>query len=193
MVHWLTYVQPWLEGSYRRWFDHCIAKLASNDYKETISKLYFSRWHLITLYWFSNWKKNFNKPKLIIKKKKRQPVKQRSDKKQPTENSSWYLVPANSYQILDYYDFNEMVPTNRNSDARTISMASELVIKACSSFHSVGKSLKIIEKYLPVETPSANSVRQWIYRLGYYELMEKPKPFRSDWIFIADFTTTVFI
>lgn len=137
--------------------------------------------------------KELQQTKVHDQKKKRQPVKQRSDKKQSTENSSRSLVPANSYQILDYYNFNEneMVPANHHYDARTIGMASELVITACSSFHSVGKSLEVIKKYLPVETPSADSVRQWIYRLGYYELVKKPKPFRSDWIFIADFTATV--
>jgi hypothetical protein len=75
-------------------------------------------------------------------------------------------------------------------------MASELVTTACSSFRAVGKSLKIINKYLPIETPSTASIRQWVYRLGYYELIEqlnlKRAHFkRANWVLIADFTAQI--
>jgi chromosome segregation ATPase len=50
-----------------------------------------------------------------------------------------------------------LVPANLNSDASVISMASELVTIACSSFRSAGKSFDVIEKYLPIDTPSADS------------------------------------
>ncbi|OAD23585.1 hypothetical protein THIOM_000577 [Candidatus Thiomargarita nelsonii] len=84
-----------------------------------------------------------------------------------------------------------LVPVNHHYDARTISMASELVTTACLSFRAAGKSLSILEKYLPIESPSADSIRQWVYRLGYYELLEQPKPKRADWVFIADLTASI--
>lgn len=86
---------------------------------------------------------------------------------------------------------NSLVPANQNEDARIISMVHYLVATACLSFRATGKSLSIIEKYLPIEVPSADSIRQWVYRLGYYELLEQPKPIRSDWVFIADFTANI--
>jgi len=75
-------------------------------------------------------------------------------------------------------------------------MTSELVTKACSSFRAVGKSLKIINNYLPIETPSTASIRQWVYRLGYYELIEQSRFKRAhfkraNWVLIADFTAQI--
>lgn len=75
-------------------------------------------------------------------------------------------------------------------------MTSELVTTACSSFRAVGKSLKVINKYWPIETPSTASIRQWVYRLGYYELIEqsilKRANFkRANWVLVADFTAQI--
>jgi hypothetical protein len=84
-----------------------------------------------------------------------------------------------------------LVPANHHYNANTISMASELVITACLSFRAAGKCLSVIEKYQPIDTPSSDSIRQWVYRLGYYELMEIPKLIRTDWVFIADFTASI--
>lgn len=84
-----------------------------------------------------------------------------------------------------------LVPINQNEDARIISMATEFITTACLSFRGAGKSLKIIEKYLPMDTPCADSIRQWVYRFGYYELIERKKAIRSDWVFIADFTANI--
>lgn len=122
-------------------------------------------------------------------KKKRLPViiEQKSDQIQPqiAQKDSSH---SNSHQ---HDTSNSLVPVNHHYDARTISMANELVATACLSFRAAGKSLSIIEKYLPIEVPSMDSIRQWVYRLGYYELLEQPKPVRSDWVFIADFTASI--
>jgi hypothetical protein len=96
---------------------------------------------------------------------------------------------TNGYSAFD--DKKNMVPANHHYNANTISMASELVITACLSFRATGKCLSVIEKYQPIDTPSSDSIRQWVYRLGYYELIELLKPKRSDWVFIADFTASI--
>ena len=56
--------------------------------------------------------------------------------------------------------------------------------------------MKVINKYLPIETPSTASIRQWVYRLGYYELIEQKKFKRAhfkraNWVLIADFTAQI--
>jgi hypothetical protein len=54
----------------------------------------------------------------------------------------------------------------------------------------------LINKYLPIETPSTASIRQWVYRLGYYELIEQSRFKRAhfkraNWVLIADFTAQI--
>ncbi len=126
-------------------------------------------------------------------KELRQQVKELDKQLQTVTNSpnqqkkrSAIIIEQNSAQAE-----TSLVPANHHYDAKVISMASELVTTACSSFRAVGKSFKVIENYLPIDTPSADSIRQWVYRLGYYELMDISKPKRADWVFIADFTATI--
>ena len=78
------------------------------------------------------------------------------------EQNSGKIQPA----ARNFQADTSLKPANHHYDAKVISMASELVTKACSSFRAVGKSLKVINKYWPIETPSTASIRQWVYRLG---------------------------
>ena len=91
-------------------------------------------------------------------------------------NSNNASVPIN------YFDnpSRALVPQNHHYDARVISMDRYLVTIAGSSFCAAGKSLKVIKKYLPIDTPKASSIRQWVYRIGSSELFLQPKPKKAS-------------
>jgi hypothetical protein len=117
----------------------------------------------------------------------------------PQKKRAAIIIEQNSDKIHSSYNFQadtSLKPTNHHYNASVISMANELVTTACTSFRAVGKSLKVINKYIPIETPSTASIRQWVYRLGYYELIEQKNLKRAlfkrvNWVLIADFTAQI--
>lgn len=62
----------------------------------------------------------------------------------------------------------------------------QLLIKCGISFRGVEKTLELFNN-LEQKTPSFTCIRKWLGRIGLYELNRK-KEYRSDWIFIVDFT-----
>jgi len=92
----------------------------------------------------------------------------------PEKKSSNSLIEQNSNQAD-----RSLVPINHHSDARVISMATEFITTACSSFRAAGKSLKIIEKYLPMDTPSV-LISNWAKRCkALFDKNKKQKPTTS--------------
>lgn len=61
------------------------------------------------------------------------------------------------------------------------------VIVCGGSLRGVEKNLKLSASDLEISTPSFSSIRNWLGRIGLYEL-QKEKEYRSDWIFIVDLT-----
>lgn len=62
----------------------------------------------------------------------------------------------------------------------------QLLIKCGISFRGIEKTLELFNK-LEQKTPSFTCIRKWLGRIGLYEL-NREKEYRSDWIFIVDFT-----
>lgn len=62
----------------------------------------------------------------------------------------------------------------------------QLLIKCGISFRGIEKTLELFNN-LEKKTPSFTCIRKWLGRIGLYEL-NREKEYRSDWIFIVDFT-----
>jgi hypothetical protein len=62
----------------------------------------------------------------------------------------------------------------------------QLLIKCGISFRGIEKTLELFNN-LEQKTPSFTCIRKWLGRIGLYEL-NREKEYRSDWIFIVDFT-----
>ena len=67
-----------------------------------------------------------------------------------------------------------------------------------NSFRGIAKTFKILSidwanpgmERLSQDSPNFNTIRQWVLRLGLYEL-NRPKEERADWIFILDMTIEI--
>lgn len=81
-------------------------------------------------------------------------------------------------------------PVGHSYSATVITKAVELVLSANSSFRGAARSLQILCAEAADDCPSLWSIRNWVLRLGLYE-MERPKPAAGDWALILDHTIQV--
>jgi hypothetical protein len=81
-------------------------------------------------------------------------------------------------------------PRGHTYSALLISQAVSLVLWANSSFRGAARSLQILCAEAAEACPSLWSIRNWVLRLGLYEL-ERPKERASDWALILDHTIQV--
>jgi hypothetical protein len=72
-------------------------------------------------------------------------------------------------------------------NVETIQKAVKQTIDSGSSLRGVEKNLKLDVSNEGISTPSFSSVRNWLGRIGLYEL-QREKEYRTDWIFIIDLT-----
>lgn len=68
-----------------------------------------------------------------------------------------------------------------------IRIAIQLFTYCLSSLRGSEKTFEIFSQLFAIPTPSFDSIRKWVLRLGLYEL-QREHEFRSDWIFILDHT-----
>ncbi len=69
----------------------------------------------------------------------------------------------------------------------TISKVVQQFINVGNSYRGIAKTMKIFSDLLPQQTPHFTTIKQWVERLGLYQL-QRPKPQRDDWLYLADFT-----
>jgi hypothetical protein len=70
---------------------------------------------------------------------------------------------------------------------QTVQKAVQQTIDSGSSLRGVEKNLKLEVSEEEETTPSFSSVRNWLGRIGLYEL-QREKEYRNDWVFIIDLT-----
>lgn len=80
-----------------------------------------------------------------------------------------------------------MTATGHHHNVETIQKALKQTIDSGSSLRGVEKNLRLDVPEEEVSTPSFSSVRNWLGRIGLYEL-QREKEYRDDWIFIIDLT-----
>ncbi len=61
------------------------------------------------------------------------------------------------------------------------------VTHGLSSLRGSERTFTIFSKFYDLSTPSFNSMRSWVFRLGLY-LIKRQHEWREDWIFIVDHT-----
>jgi hypothetical protein len=64
------------------------------------------------------------------------------------------------------------------------------LISGLNSLRGIAKTFKILSIYQAEQSPNFNTIRQWVLRLGLYEL-NRTKEYRTDWIFIVDMTIEI--
>jgi hypothetical protein len=69
-------------------------------------------------------------------------------------------------------------------------LSCRFVISGCISYRGSSKAFTLLSEFLHIGSPHYSTIRLWVLRVGYYELM-KPKEFRSDWVYIIDYTMTI--
>lgn len=63
----------------------------------------------------------------------------------------------------------------------------ELYVFSSMGYRAIGQCWLLLSRHLKVATPSFWSVRQWVLRLGLYQLRRKVERAR-DWVYIVDYT-----
>ncbi|MCC5611187.1 hypothetical protein LC612_31630 [Nostoc sp. CHAB 5834] len=78
---------------------------------------------------------------------------------------------------------------NHHYTVDIVLIAIQLLIKCGTSFRGIEKTLELFfNNFLESQkTPSFTCIRKWLGRIGLYDL-NREKEYRSDWIFIVDFT-----
>jgi hypothetical protein len=72
----------------------------------------------------------------------------------------------------------------------TIFLGIKFLISGLNSLRGIAKTFKILSIYQAEQSPNFNTIRQWVLRLGLYEL-NRTKEYRTDWIFIVDMTIEI--
>lgn len=80
-----------------------------------------------------------------------------------------------------------MAAIGHHYSIQTVQKAVQQTIDSGSSLRGVENNLKLEVSDEEVTTPSFSSVRNWLGRIGLYEL-QREKEYRNDWVFIIDLT-----
>lgn len=70
---------------------------------------------------------------------------------------------------------------------KIIHLAVAFVIQSLNSFRGAAQNFALLGQYFGQARPSYSSIRQWVLRVGLYEL-QRPRENRSDWLFVVDMT-----
>ncbi len=68
-----------------------------------------------------------------------------------------------------------------------VHLALEQILHSLNSLRGSQKTFELFSQYFAVDSPSYSSIRQWLLRVGLYELQQKPGP-GPDWIMMLDMT-----
>jgi hypothetical protein len=87
-------------------------------------------------------------------------------------------------------ELEESRPDRHSYLTYTIFLAIQFLISGLNSFRGIAKTFEILAIHQPDKSPNFNTIRQWVLRLGLYEL-NRSKEYRLDWIFIVDMTIEI--
>ena len=79
------------------------------------------------------------------------------------------------------------VPKGHRYPTYIMQLGIQQVIQALNSLRGSQKSIKLFAQFFAIPSPSFNSIRTWLLRLGLYQLQREHER-RSDWIMILDLT-----
>ena len=78
---------------------------------------------------------------------------------------------------------------NHHYSATVMALLCQLVIGGALGMRTAARSVQIFNRFyaLFLASPSWYSVRLWLMRLGYFQLM-RPKVMADDWLWVVDYS-----
>ena len=109
-----------------------------------------------------------------------------------TEFSKPTAVARTDYAPVELIEteLGELRPYGHSYLVYTIFLAINFLISGLNSLRGIAKTFEILSIHQAYSSPNFNTIRQWVLRLGLYEL-NQTKEYRSDWIFILDMTIEI--
>ena len=89
-------------------------------------------------------------------------------------------------QLLEVLGENPLKISGHHYTAEIIQVSVQQIIEAGNSYRGVATTMKILFQSSSIKPPHYSSIRQWVERIGLFELMRDKK--RDDWIYIVDLT-----
>jgi hypothetical protein len=80
-----------------------------------------------------------------------------------------------------------LAPAGHRYPTYIIQLGIQQVVQALNSLRGGQKSFELFGQFFEMPSPTFNSIRTWLLRLGLYQL-QRPHERRSDWIMILDLT-----
>lgn len=137
------------------------------EYEQTIRSLKISR---------DNWKTRAKESEKRVKE-----LEKRLEKREQTTSKTSEVSPK---EIL-IEDLTK-VPGHHYA-VQTIQVSVRQVMEAGNSYRGVATTMNIFSQTFNIESPHYSTIRQWLGRIGLYEL-NRDKEKRQDWIYIVDST-----
>ena len=102
--------------------------------------------------------------------------KQEEKKSQLSDSNSSEIVIENSTSLLGHH-----------YKLQTIQLCLKQILEVGNSYRGVAKTMKIFAQNFNLESPHYSTIRQWLGRIGLYEL-NREKEKLQDWIYVIDLT-----
>ncbi len=97
-----------------------------------------------------------------------------------------FSTSSDSSGVDSYYPSFDPGIFDHQYSLSTMFVAVQNVISAGLSYRSIARSLQFVSPFSTLGSPHFTTIKSWVERLGLYEL-QRPKPYRHDWIFLVDF------
>jgi hypothetical protein len=137
------------------------------EYEQIIRSLKISR---------DNWKTRAKESEEKVKQLENKLEKQERKKSKIPESSPSEILRDNLEQVK-----------NHHYNVQTIQVSIQQILEAGNSYRGVATTMKIFSQSFKIESPHYSTIRQWLGRIGLYEL-KREKEKREDWIYIIDLT-----
>ncbi len=158
----------YLRGSRDNWKQNAAKKqLKIRQYEQTIRSLNISR---------ENWKTRAKEAEKRVKQLEKKLEKQERKKSQLSDSSPSEILIEKLPKVQGHH-----------YKVQTIQVCVEQVLEAGNSYRGVAKTMKIFAQNFNIESPHYSTIRQWLGRIGLYEL-NREKEQLQDWICIVDLT-----
>ncbi len=158
----------YLRGSRNNWKDNAAKKQQKiRQYEQTILSLKISR---------DNRKIRAKEAEKRLKELEKKLEKQEAKKHKISEERGAETRIENLTQVKRHH-----------YKVQTIQVCIQQILETGNSYRGVAKTMKILSQNFKTESPHYSTIRQWLGRIGLYEL-NRQKQQLQDWIYVVDLT-----
>lgn len=158
----------YLRGSRDNWKQNSAKKQQKiRQNEQTIRSLKISRDH---------WKTKAKEAEIKVKQLEKKLKKQEEKNLKISDSSSSEIIIESLAQVPGHH-----------YKVQTIQVCIQQVLEAGNSYRGVAKTMKIFSQNFKIESPHYSTIRQWLGRIGLYEL-KREKEQLQDWICVVDLT-----